>query len=124
MCNLTVTLRPGGTVPAQTDRIEKDVLIAAPVERVWELITTPEHVGRWFGDAGAEIELRPGGRLAVRWHDEGEIQGRVEVVEPPHRFAWRWRHSGDAAAQLTAANSTLVDFRLAAEGDEIGRAHV
>jgi len=101
----------------QTDRIERDVLIAAPVERVWELITSAEHLGRWFGDAGAEIDLRPGGRLALYWHDSGAVDGRVEVVEPPRRFAYRWQHAGDPAAELTPANSTLVDFTLAAEGD-------
>jgi uncharacterized protein YndB with AHSA1/START domain len=40
------------------DRIEREIAIAAPIERVWELVTEPEHVGRWFGDAGAEIDLR------------------------------------------------------------------
>ena len=62
------------------DRIEKDMLIAAPVERVWEVITRPEHLGRWFGNAGAEIDLRPGGPLTVRWNERGTIYGRVEVV--------------------------------------------
>ena len=40
------------------DRIERDVLIDAPVERVWALITQAEHLGTWFGDAGADIDLR------------------------------------------------------------------
>jgi uncharacterized protein YndB with AHSA1/START domain len=102
---------------AQTDRIERDVLIAAPVERVWELVTTPEHIGRWFGDAGAELDLRPGGRLELRWHDYSTVHGRVEVVEPPRRFAYRWQHAGDPAAELTSANSTLVDFTLTPEGE-------
>ena len=37
------------------DKIERETFIAAPVERVWALITEAEHLGRWFGDAGAEI---------------------------------------------------------------------
>ena len=43
------------------DRIERDVLIDAPVKRVWALITEAEHLGTWFGDAGADIDLREGG---------------------------------------------------------------
>ena len=43
------------------DQIERETVIAAPVERVWALLTEAEHLGRWFGDAGAEIDLRPGG---------------------------------------------------------------
>jgi uncharacterized protein YndB with AHSA1/START domain len=101
----------------QTDRIERDVLIAAPVERVWTLITSAEHLGRWFGDAGAAIDLRPGGALELRWRDHGTVHGRVEAVEPPHRFAYRWLLDSAAGAQPTPANSTLTEFTLAAEGD-------
>ena len=45
------------------EQIEREVLIAAPIERVWAVVTQPEHVGTWFGDAGAEIDLRPGGKF-------------------------------------------------------------
>jgi uncharacterized protein YndB with AHSA1/START domain len=31
------------------DRIEREVTIDAPPERVWELVTEAEHLGRWFG---------------------------------------------------------------------------
>jgi uncharacterized protein YndB with AHSA1/START domain len=101
---------------AQTDRIERDVLIAAPVERVWELITTAEHLGRWFADAGAEIDLRPGGAMSLTWQRQGTVHGRVETVEPPHRFAYRWVHTSDAPEEASPANSTLTEFTLAAEG--------
>jgi uncharacterized protein YndB with AHSA1/START domain len=99
----------------QTDRIERDVLIAAPVERVWELITSAEHLGRWFGNAGAEIDLRPGGTLTLSWNEYPAAHGRVETVEPPHHFSYRWLTSGDAQ-EATPGNSTLVEFMLAAEG--------
>ena len=102
---------------AETDRIEKDVLIAAPVARVWELITSAEHVGRWFGDAGAEIELRPGGALSFSWREHGTFHGRVETVEPPHRFAYRWLSKIGSQAEPTPGNSTLTEFTLAAEGE-------
>jgi uncharacterized protein YndB with AHSA1/START domain len=99
----------------QTDRIERDVLIAAPVERVWQLITRAEHLGRWLGDAGAEIDLRPGGALTLRWGDDDVAHGRIVTVEPPHRFAYRWLLTEDA--EPTPANSTLTEFTVAAEGD-------
>jgi uncharacterized protein YndB with AHSA1/START domain len=44
------------------DRIERDIVIAAPVERVWAVLTEPEHVGRWFGQGEpARIDPRPAG---------------------------------------------------------------
>jgi uncharacterized protein YndB with AHSA1/START domain len=113
MCNLTVTPAEEAPVP---DRIEKDVLIAAPVERVWELITRAEHLGRWFGDAGAEVDLRPGGELVLRWGDHGAVRGRIVAIEPPRRFAYRWLVAFRDEAEPTPANSTLTEFTLTAEG--------
>jgi uncharacterized protein YndB with AHSA1/START domain len=101
----------------QTNSIETGIVIAAPVDRVWELITRPEHVGRWFGDAGAEIDLRPGGALSLTWREHGTVHGRVEAVEPPHRFTWRWLTEIGSQAEPTRANSTLTEFTLAPEGD-------
>lgn len=99
----------------QTDRIERDILIAAPIERVWALVTSAEHLGRWFGDAGAEIDLRPGGALALRWQRYGTVHGRVEVVDRPHRVTYRWLAMREADVEPTPANSTLVEFTLGAE---------
>ena len=92
------------------DRIERETLIAAPVERVWELVTAPEHVGTWFGDAGAEIDLRPGGAMALRWEEHGTVRARVERVEAPRVFAYRWASRMDAEPEEGA--STLVEFFL------------
>jgi uncharacterized protein YndB with AHSA1/START domain len=100
------------------DTIERETTIAAPVERVWALITEPEHVGRWFGDAGAEIDLRPGGAMTIRWNESGTSRARVEAVEPPNRFVYRWAPYKDpGGSEVTEDNSTLVEFTLAAQGD-------
>lgn len=100
-----------------TDTIEREVSINAPADRVWSLITEAEHLGTWFGDAGAEIELRPGGAMEVHWSSHTLI-GTVDAVEPTSRFAFRW-HQLDtpAGAELTEQNSTLVEFSLKAEGE-------
>ena len=100
------------------DRIERETVISAPVERVWELITQAEHLGRWFGDAGAEIDLRPGGAMVLRWADFGTNRGRVVAVEPPTRFSYRWAPFKDPGGEEPAeGNSTLVEFTLQPEGD-------
>jgi uncharacterized protein YndB with AHSA1/START domain len=101
----------------ETDRIERDVLIAAPIERVWELATRPEHLGRWFADAGARVDLRPGGELSLTWREYGTVHGRVEAVDPPHRVAYRWMAEPGSQAEPTPANSTLIEFTFTAEDD-------
>jgi uncharacterized protein YndB with AHSA1/START domain len=99
------------------DEIQREIVIDAPVERVWELITEAEHLGRWFGDAGAEIDLRPGGALVLRWSAHGTSRGRVVAVEPCTRFSYRWAPFKDpGGAEPVEGNSTLVEFTLQPEG--------
>ena len=96
------------------DQIEREVLIDAPIERVWALITEAEHVGAWFSEAGAESDLRSGGAMRLSWEEHGSIEARVERVEPERLFAFRWPLFGETIAQ---GNSTLVEFSLAPEGE-------
>jgi len=96
------------------DRIEREISIDAPIDRVWDVVTKAEHVGRWFGDVTAEIELRPGGRFTCTWAEHGTVHGVVERVEPPRAFAYRWARP--VGAELEKGNSTLVEFTLAPEG--------
>jgi uncharacterized protein YndB with AHSA1/START domain len=97
-----------------SDRIEREILIDAPLEVVWEVVTRPEHVGSWFSDA-AEIDLRPGGEASLAWTEHGTAKLRVEQVEPPHLFSFLWARP--MSAEPRPGNSTLVEFRLSAEGE-------
>ena len=98
------------------EQIEREVVIAAPIERVWATITQPEHVGSWFGDAGAEIDLRSGGAMTITWTKHGTVHARVERVEPPRVFAYRWARGADKP--VSDDNSTLVEFTLSPEGGQ------
>jgi uncharacterized protein YndB with AHSA1/START domain len=99
-------------------QIERETVIAAPVERVWALLTEAEHVGRWFCDAGAEIDLKPGGEMVMRWAEHGIGRARIVDLDPPRRFSYRWAairaHWGE---EPDDSNSTLVEFTLDREGD-------
>lgn len=101
-----------------SDQIEREVTIAAPVERVWSLLTEAEHVGDWFGDAGAEIDLRPGGALRLSWKEHGTALARIETVEPTSRFAYRWEPASTTGNEPSPEHSTHVEFTLTADGDE------
>jgi uncharacterized protein YndB with AHSA1/START domain len=101
------------------DKIEREVLIGAPVQRVWELITRAEHLGTWFGDAGADVDLRVGGELELRWAEHGKSRGRIERLEEPIAFSFRWAPFQDpGGSEPGEGNSTLVEFTLLAEGDD------
>lgn len=90
------------------DQIEKEILIEAPVEVVWDLVSIPEHLGEWFMDR-AEIDVRVGGRGALTVHGTETYELLVEALEPPRRFAFRWIGKPGA---LKTDNSLLVEFIL------------
>ena len=96
------------------ERIEREVLIEAPLDVVWAVVTEPDHVAGWFGDS-AEIDLRPGGKAVLTWEKHGSALARVERVEPPHTFSFRWARP--MGAEPGEGNSTLVEFNLSAEGE-------
>lgn len=97
------------------DQIERDTFIAAPVERVWAVLTEAGHVGTWFADAGAEIDLRPGGAMVLRWKEHGTYQAVVEKVDPFRFFSYRGAYAPDEPVREN--RSTLVEFTLTPEGD-------
>lgn len=100
------------------DRIEREITIAAPPERVWSVITEAEHLGTWFADAGAEVDLRPGGAMLLTWHGYGTPRARIEAVEPPRRFAFRWTARNSApGAEPAEGNATHVEFTLTPAGE-------
>jgi uncharacterized protein YndB with AHSA1/START domain len=100
------------------DRIERDVYIAAPVARVWSVVTEPAHVGVWFGNGEpAEVELRPGGRITFDHGAHGKLPAIVDQVLEQRLFSFRWAADESGGREPTAMNSTLVEFTLEEEGE-------
>ena len=98
------------SAPVVPDSIAREIVIDAPPERVWAIVTEAQHIAGWFSDE-VEIDLRPGGAMRLTWHRHGSYTGRVETVDPPRTFAFRWLRREDAEG------STLVVMTLTPEGD-------
>jgi uncharacterized protein YndB with AHSA1/START domain len=100
--------------------IEREILIEAPPEVVWGIVTEPGQVSQWFSDA-ADIDLRPGGEGTLTFGDRATtervtVRLLVEAVEPPHRFVFRWDYP--PGAQPREGNSLRVEFTLVGEGEK------
>jgi uncharacterized protein YndB with AHSA1/START domain len=99
------------------DRIEREIDIDAPIDVVWTVITEPEHINSWFTDS-AELDLRPGGEGHFAWDVKGtsrkKVNLRVERLEPPHFFSFRWDYPD--GTQPDETNAPLVEFSLEAQG--------
>lgn len=98
------------------DRIERDTLIAAPLQRVWSLVADP---GFWAADEAnrSGTVAREGESVVVKHTEHGDFPVRVEKVQPPTYVAYRWV-SAFPGEDLREDNSTLVEFTLTQEGDK------
>ena len=95
------------------DRVERETLIDAPLDVVWGVVTEPAQITRWFSDS-AQLDLRPGGEGVLEWKEHGPAHFRVERVERPHLFSFRWMHP--TGSEPREGNSMLVEFTLSDEG--------
>ena len=98
------------------DRIEREILIAAPLERVWSLVAQP---GFWVADEASlpGTVAREGESMVAKNAEYGEFPVRVEKVDPPTYLAYRWA-SAFPGEELREDNSTLVEFTLSRDGDK------
>jgi uncharacterized protein YndB with AHSA1/START domain len=102
----------------EKDRIEREVLIEAPIDHVWDMLTKAEHLGTWFADDGAEVDLREGGAIELRWKEYGATRARIERIEPKRTLAFRWAPYKDPGGiEPEAGNSTRVEFTLDGDAD-------
>ena len=93
-------------------QIEKEILIEAPVEVVWRVVTEPDQITQWFIDE-AELDPRLGGTGRFSSPGGRAFYFEIEAFEPPRRFAYRWVQ-GESIA-LRPDNSMLVEFTLQPE---------
>jgi len=69
--------------------IEKNVQIAAPIEKVWAALTDPTAIGAWMGEAiTIQVDLKVGGRYRLF---SGETTGSFTRVEKPGHLEYTWR---------------------------------
>jgi uncharacterized protein YndB with AHSA1/START domain len=93
--------------------IRHSVFIRAPRAKVWAALTTAQAMDAWWGTRGSEIDLRPGGKLTLRWRGWGperdiNADRECDVVEvlPPKRFVFRW---GETADMMTTVEFDLEE---------------
>jgi uncharacterized protein YndB with AHSA1/START domain len=75
--------------------IERDIWIAAPVERVWRAVTDPAQIGKWWPpDAWTISALEVGGEVRFGPPDDYST-ATIEALDKPVSFAMRW-HPNEA----------------------------
>lgn len=109
------------------DAIEKQVMLRAPLARVWSAISDSRQFGSWFGvkfDGPFKAGERIVGKIAPTTADAqvAEMQKpyegmafdiTVDRIEPQTLFSFRWHPAAiDPTADYSNEPTTLVVFKL------------
>jgi uncharacterized protein YndB with AHSA1/START domain len=81
-----------------TDDVMQAVDVNAPRDRVWQLLTDPAELPRWWPDA-AELEPGVGGRIVLNF-GPGDVSGEITRWEPPAALGFTWEASNMPGVQL------------------------
>ncbi len=86
-------------------RLQRDY--AAPIDDVWDALTDPDRIGRWFLPISGDY------RLGGRYQFEGNAGGTILECERPNRLKVTWGY-GEMASE---ADTSEVEVRLSAVDD-------
>lgn len=90
--------------------------IRHPIQVVWEALTEPEHLARWYMTKAA-IEGRTGGYIDFRTGPgQLHVTGRILVWEPPYVFEYEWKVKPWGG--MPNGEDAIVRWELRPEGQE------
>ena len=117
-----------------TDRIEKQILLHAPLERVWRALADSTEFGTWFG-VKFDSPFAPGAHLrgvmapttvdpevakAQKPHEGMPFEITIEQMERERLFSFRWHPFAiDPKVDYSAEPTTLVAFQLEKVADGV-----
>lgn len=100
--------------PPPGDEVIREIDIDAPPETVFEYLTEPEKLSRWWGD-DSEIDPQPGGIYRVSFLGGAvTVRGQVVEVLPAKRIVHTWGWEGEWSP-IPPGGST-VEITLTARG--------
>jgi len=97
-------------------RVERSVVVDAPIAEVWRALTRPDELGRWLGvevDAGVETTLMEGLAARLREADGSVRHLLVTEVDEGRRLAWHWwRSDGELSAVEITIEPTIGESNV------------
>ena len=117
-----------------SDRIEKKILLHAPLKRVWNALADSTEFGTWFG-MKFEGPFVPGALMrglivptkvnaevakAQQKYDGLPVEITVEKMEPERLFSFRWHpYAIEKGVDYSAEPTTLIVFALEERKDGV-----
>ena len=102
---------------ANTDRIERSIVINATRDKVWLALSNAEKFGTWFGARLEGQTFTPGqrtrGQMTIAGFEDTFFEVVVEKIEPQDSFSFRWHpYAADKNFDYAGEEQTLVTFTL------------
>jgi uncharacterized protein YndB with AHSA1/START domain len=91
----------------QRRQVERETILDAPADEVWEALTDERLLTEWLADE-AELEPEPGGRANFRFADGTEREGTVLRVEEERELAFCWARPGEPETEVEMTLVPLV----------------
>ncbi|MGA2738811.1 MAG: SRPBCC family protein [Bryobacteraceae bacterium] len=117
-----------------TDRIEKKILLRAPLQRIWRALSDSTEFGAWFG-MKLDGPFAPGARIrgaiaptavdaevakAQKQYEGMPFEFTIERMEPERLFSLRWHpFAVERGVDYSAEPATLVVFELEEVADGV-----
>ncbi len=117
-----------------TDRIEKTIMLHAPLDRVWRAISDSREFGLWFGmrfgepfKAGRTIQativpttVDPEVARQQKQFEGFRFEITIDRIEPKRLFSFRWHPAAlDPKVDYTNEPTTLIEFVLEEKRDGV-----
>jgi uncharacterized protein YndB with AHSA1/START domain len=115
-----------------TDRIEKQIVLHAPLERAWSAISDAEQFGKWFGaafDGPFVAGARVTGKIVPTTvdaevaklqqpHEGKAFEFWIDRIEPMRRISFRWHpFAVDPDVDYSKEPTTLILCKLQTVAD-------
>ncbi|NKB35517.1 MAG: hypothetical protein GKR91_20645 [Pseudomonadales bacterium] len=98
-------------------KLEIDIAIKVPIQKVWDAITLSDQVQQWW--TAGTIEAHEGGSYVL---EGGEaVKGTVKLCFPPYLFAFTWNDDPGKSKHphlVDAATNSTIIFELIELNDE------
>lgn len=113
--------------PMTPDRIEKKILLRAPLKRVWRALCDSKEFGIWFGvkfdapfKSGAHITGKIVGTSvdaevakAQKQYEQVPFEITIDRIEPERLFSFRWHPNAvEPGVDYSKEPTTLIEFTL------------
>ncbi|MGI9086545.1 MAG: SRPBCC family protein [Chthoniobacterales bacterium] len=98
------------------DRIEKQIELKAPRDRVWRALTDYREFSEWFGvklESPFVAGTKTRGYLTIPGYEHLLMDVVVQTLEPEKYFSFQWHpYAIDPKVDYSKETPTLVEFRL------------